>query len=171
MALSSVTLYNELLANVSNTISETDAITAWATAFDNYFQEATAGALPVVPGSTSVVGGPLDLMKLGLVGMSVAGAGAAKIVNGITQYWAGLTLPAVVATVFVAVPAALAITPPALGTLQSALESAFATNMATSATKEDALNAVATAINTVQILGGQAVFPVPPGGIGPQNIV
>lgn len=171
MALSAATLYDELDASIENFNTEAEAIVGWATAFDNYFQDAIAVTTPgpppsgisVTPGTTA---GAKTAMQDSLGGISTAGADA--IVAGITAYWGGLNTNA--AAIFVAVPPATGITPPpGLAGLKSTLESVFLSNTTGNATKAVALTAVANAIHAVQIVGGICVFPV--AGLGPLPIL
>jgi hypothetical protein len=172
MALSATTLYDELASNIENFNTEADAIVGWATAFDNYFQDAIAVTTPSPPSGISVTPGTTagaeTAMETGLAGINTSGAAA--IVNGITAYWGGLSTAA--ALIFVAVPPATAITPPSgLSGLQTTLENVFASNVTSNATKEVALTAIANAIHAVQIVGGICVFPPTPTGLGPLPIL
>lgn len=161
MAMSDSTLADELKA-MPLFDNEPDAVAAWADAFDVYFQDAEAGAGgPVVPDGLSAC---KSAMEGALSGMSGSGAGAAAIQAGILAYW-GAIVPAVAwATCTGVTP------PPGLTGLAAALAPVFLANTAPGVTKEQAFDAIAAAIHAINIVGGQAVFPVPPGGIGPQPI-
>jgi len=145
MALLPATLAAALIANVDNFETEAQAAAAWADSFDTYFQSAMAGPVPVVPFSTTLAKGD---MESSLTGMSVAGAGAAALLTGITAYWANLSTNA--ATVF--------------------LTSNFLANTNGNVDKVTALTLIANSIHIAQT-GGIAVFPPTPGGIGPQTIL
>ena len=162
MAMSDSILTGELKV-MSLFDNEPDAAAAWANAFDVYFQdaEATAGG-PVVPAGLSAC---KSAMEGALSGMSAPGAGAAALQAGILAYW-GAIVPAT------AWPPATAITPPpGLSGLAATLAPVFAANAVPGVTKDQAMDAIAAAIHEVNIVGGIAVFPVPPAGIGPQPIL
>jgi len=174
MALLPATLAAELIANVDNFTTITDAPTAWADSFDTYFQSAMAGAIPIIPAvppAPSVTADARDAMEAALLGMHVDNMGSTKIVAGITAYWGSLSTNA--ATIFVVAPpaAATAITPPAglLG-LKDLLDTDFAANTTGMVAKEAALTTIANTIHTAQS-DGVAQFPAPPGGLGPQTII
>jgi len=163
MALLPATLAAALIANVDNFETEAQAAAAWADSFDTYFQSAMAGPVPVVPFSTTLAKGD---MESSLTGMSVAGAGAAALLTGITAYWANLSTNA--ATVFLT---STSVTPPpTLGTLTATLEANFLANTNGNVDKVTALTLIANSIHIAQT-GGIAVFPPTPGGIGPQTIL
>ena len=166
MALLPATLADELIANLDNFTTEPEAAAAWADSFDTYFQSAMAGALPVAP---LVTAGAKANMQSALSGMSADSAGSTSIVAGITAYW--LALAATAATLFVAVPPATSITPPpGLSSLKSALDVNFLANSTGMVAKEAAITLIATTIHLTQV-GGIAVFPPTPGGLGPLTIV
>jgi len=152
MALSSATLYNELL-NLGLYETEVEATAAWATAFDNYWQSAMAGTAPVTPESTVTA---KTAMQGSLAGMAGLNAGATKIAAGITDYWNTLVLTptAVFATSTLITPSG------GLVGLQPALEAVFAANASAGKPKEAAYLDIANAIHATQLLGS-ATFPGP----------
>jgi len=163
MALLPATLANELIANLDNFVTEAEATVAWADSFDAYFQSAMAGVVPVTPLGTA---NAKNAMATALAGMSLDGAGSTKLVAGITAYWTQLNVDA-----FAVFLACTAITPPpGLGGLTGLLNIDFTANTVGIIAKVPALTTIANTIHTAQ-LGGIAVFPIPPGGIGPQVIV
>lgn len=161
MAMSDSTLADELKA-MPLFDNEPGAAAAWSAAFDTYFQDAEAGAGgPVIPDGLSAC---KSAMEGALSGMSQSGQGAAKIQAGIVAYW-GAIVPAS------AWAACTGVTPPpGLSGLAAALASVFVANTSPSMTKDQAMEAIAAAIHAINIVGGIAVFPAPPGGIGPQPI-
>ena len=163
MALLPATLSAELIANLDNFETEADASVAWADSFDTYFQAALAGPVPVAPGTTV---NARDAMEGALGGMQADNMGSTILVAGITAYWAQLSVDA--SSVFLL---STATTPPlGLGGLKILLDTNFVANTAGMVAKEAALTTIANTIHTAQS-GGIAVFPVPPGGIGPQTII
>ena len=162
MAMSDSTLAAELKA-VPLFDNEPDAAAAWANAFDVYFQdaEATAGG-PVVPAGLSAC---KSAMEGALSGMSAPGAGAAALQAGILAYWGGIVPATAWATCTGVTP------PPGMSALAATLTPVFLANTAPGVTKDQAMDAIAAAIHGVNIVGGIAVFPVPPAGIGPQPIL
>jgi len=141
--------------------NEPDAREAWAHAYRLYFESAAAGAVPVVP---SALTAPENAMKEALSGLSVTGGVA--IQAGVLAFWTSLA--GVAATAF---PGSTSVTPPAgLSGLSAMLTSVFSVNVASSSSASDSYQAIATAIHSASA-GGQAIFPPPPGGIGPQGIV
>jgi hypothetical protein len=159
MALSQSTLKAKLL-DMGLFSTEPAACAAWAHAYRLYFASAAAGAVPVVP---SALDAPENAMKGGMTGLSVTGPAA--IQAGVLAFWTSLA--GVAASAF---PASTTVTPPAgVSALSGTLTAVFAANMAGSKSAADSYDAIATAIHAASA-GGQAVFPPPPGGIGPQPI-
>lgn len=161
MAMSADTLATELKA-MPLFDNEPDAAAAWADAFDVYFQDAEAGAGgPVVPAGLAPC---KAAMESALSGMSGSGQGAAKIQAGILAYWGEIIAATAWVTCTEVTP------PPGLSGLAAALQAVFSGNAVPGVTKDQAYDNIATAIHGINIVGGIAVFPVPPGGIGPQPI-
>jgi len=157
MAMSSIALKSELLA-LELYETEAAAISGWAAAWDNYFQDAESNAIPVTPGSTAAA---KAAMAGAMTGLSTAGAAA--LATAITAYWATLAL-----TPGAIFAGAIAIAPPALlANIQADLEIVFAANTSGSASKDAAMTAIANALHTDN-LGGIATFPDP---IGPKPIL
>lgn len=161
MALVAATLGTGLGA-MTPTSEEALAIDAMVTAWESYFSAAMAGPIPVVPGSLSAA---LATLRGALSGMSSANAGAGKIQSAISAFWA--TVAGSAGSIW---PAAISATPPpGLGGIAGALSGIFAANTSGSIPLSTAANNIANAIHPLQ-LGGIAVFPPPPAGIGPQPI-
>lgn len=137
--------------------NEPDAIDAWAEAYTAYFEDAQSAvtSVPVISAALHAAGGPKELMAAAMVGLSTAGAAA--IVAGITAFWGRLvTGPA--SSYF---SGATVIAPPAaIAGLSAALVATFATNIATSASKADAMGAIADDLHTASN-GGTVTFPGP----------
>lgn len=161
MAMSADTLAMELKA-MPLFDNELDAVSAWADAFDAYFQSAEAGAGgPVVPAGLAPC---KAAMEAALTGMSGSGQGAAKIQAGIQAYWGAIIAATAWAT-------CTSVTPPSgLSGLAAALQATFSGNAVPAVTKDQAYDSIATTIHGINAVGGVAVFPAPPGGIGPQPI-
>jgi hypothetical protein len=159
MALVSAALKAELVG-MGLFSDEPSACAAWAAAYRKYFEGAAAGVVPVIP---AALGAPEAAMLSGLTGLSTSGAAA--IQTGILAFWGAMT-PA--ASYFAA---STAITPPVgLSSLSVTLTTVFASNVAGALSADACYDAIASAIHTASA-GGIAVFPPPPGGIGPQTIV
>jgi len=162
MAMSESTLSDELKA-MDLYDNEPDAASAWADAFDAYFQDAEVTVLG--PIASAALGACKGAMQAALSGMSAPGAGAASIQAGIVAYW-GAIVPAVAWATCTAITP-----PPGLSGIAAALVPVFLANTVPEVTKDQAAEAIAAALHAVNVTGGQAVFPVPPGGIGPQPIL
>jgi len=129
--------------------NESDAVSAWAQAFRGYFENAETNSIPIITAGLDV---PQSAMAGAMVGLSTDGA--AKIQAGITQWWATLALaPSTYwATATVITP------PPGLSGIATVLQAVFSSNISTSASKTDAMNAIAGVLHTNN-LGGTATFP------------
>ena len=159
MALSQATLKTKFL-DMGLFGDEPAACAAWASAFRQYFASAAAGVVPVVAAALST---PQAAMASAMTGLSTTGPAA--IQAGIVAFWGAMN-PA--ATYF---PASTAITPPpGIAALAVQLTAVFLANVVGSKSAADSYDAIATAIHAACSVGGQAVFPPPPGGIGPQPI-
>ncbi len=165
MPLVQATLASELLA-LEPVGDEAGAIDNLAGAWENYFAGASVLGIPTTGGALA---GATTAMKGALVGMSVAGAGAAKLQAGIVAFWAVVAVSA--ATIWATVPPPLSATPPpGLGGIAAALTPVFVSNAAGSLSLADSANAVAAVLHPLQ-LGGIALLPIPPAGPGPQPIL
>lgn len=150
--MSAASLSSEL-ASMSLFGTELEACQAWGDAFETYFSSATSAPVLNVP--VTGLATAKAAMVSGLTGLSTAGAAA--LTSGVTAFWAALV--ATPATYF---PTAILLTPPpGLAGLTASLTSVFAANIAGSLSKEDAMDAIATAIHTVN-LGGTVTFPGAP---------
>lgn len=152
MPLSAASLASEFDSAIQLADTEAAARAAWASAWTAYFYGAAAGAVPVTPGSLA---GAQAAMDAGMTGLSTAGAIA--IQTGLAAFWG-----AVVAGAAAVFPSATLVTPPpGLGIVSAALLPVFLANTSTSAGKETALLAIATALHGVAGLGGTATLPGP----------
>lgn len=135
-----------------------------AAAFDDYFKENVAG--PIAGNGEA---GAKSAMVGALSGIKEENAASGAIAAGITAYWGVATASAAIVWP-TAPPAVLATPPPGLGGLQAAIDAAFASNLASSATLPDAAGVLASAIHALQA-GAVVIFPPPMGGgIGPQPV-
>ncbi len=165
MPLVQATLADELLA-LEPVGDEPGAIDNLASAWENYFADASVLGIPTTVGSLAAA---TTAMKGALVGLSVAGAGAAKLQAGIVAFWGVVAVSA--ATIWLTVPPPLSATPPpGLAGIAAALTPVFASNAAGSLSLADSANAVAAVLHPLQ-LGGIALIPPPPAGPGPQPIL
>lgn len=145
------------------TDQEAAAINAFVTAWETYFSTAMAGPVPAIPGSLA---GALATMRGALSGVSQGDQGATKIQTAITAFWG--TVAGAAGSIWP--PAISATPPPGLGGIGAALTGAFSGNTAGKLDLPTSANNVANAIHPTQ-LGGMAIFPPPPAGIGPQAIL
>lgn len=160
MAMSQATLATQFKA-MALFANEAAAAAAWSSAFHTYFRDAEAA----VAGSIGVFGLRFcsAAMESALSGMSASNQAATKSQEAVLAYWAAI-IPAA------AWPSCTSVTPPpGLSGLTAALISVFAANNNPGVTKDQAYDAIAAAIHSVNSSGGIAVFPVSP-GIGPQPI-
>jgi hypothetical protein len=140
---------------------EESARDAWASAFEKYFESATAGIVPVVP---SALATPQSDMADGMTGLSVTGPLA--IQAGVSAFWTALA--AIAVTAF---PLSTTVTPPAgITSLSATLTAVFSSNIVGLKSQDASYDAIATAIHSA-CAGGIAIFSIPPGGIGPQTIL
>ena len=149
MSRSEATLESEL-NGLSLYGTEAAAITAWADAFANYFDDASTAT----GGTILTVVAAKAAMVAAMTGLSTAGAAA--IASGISAFWA----------IGVATPAAwwatctLVVLPVALASLQTNLAATFAQNISEGASKATCMGRIAGNIHTA-CSGGTATFPVP----------
>lgn len=144
--------------------TEADAITGWAAAFADYFEGdgVTVGAQSNgVYVAAAAIPAARSAMESALVGMSAASMAGARIAGGISAFWSAL-VPST------AWPTTTGITPPGgLATLQSQLESDFATNVTGGASTSAAMDRIGETIHLAN-QGGSAQWPAP---VGPQAIL
>ena len=132
---------------------EAEAIAGWAASFREYFEQAQAAAIPIIP---AALGAPEAAMVAAMTGLSAPGSAAAAITAGVTAWWASLALT----------PAAYfagctAITPPpGLAGLTALLAATFAANISGALSAAASYDAIATNIVAVNS-GGFAAFPGP----------
>lgn len=158
MTLTAATLESALGALLP-TASEAEAITRLVSAWESYFGEATVNGAPLTPGSIS---GGLSAMAAAMVGLSAPDAAAGKIAAGTATFWS--TQASLATAMWVTAPVVLVppiVTPPGLGSLESALDAVFTAGPYTLA---DALHDIAGAwhaASTGAIVPG-SVPPAPP---------
>lgn len=151
------------LMQMEATNSEIQAIQTFVQVYINYLSSATAGPVPIIPLALNT--GPKAAAIGTLQGFSMDSAGAAQISGALNAFWGAMSPIAV--TLF---PTALSITPPpTLGLLATLLPGIFIGLTQGGATLESCADAIATAIHS-NSQGGIAIFPPPPGGLGPQPI-
>jgi len=134
---------------------ELTAIQNFATAFNNYFKDATAG-VPAIPAT-------LDPAKSAMVGAmtGLSITGAAAIQAGITAYWGVVALSG--ATIWILVPPIAAVTPPpGLGGLVASLAAAFTANTVGALDLIASAAAIAAAIHSTQSGALALITPPPP---------
>ena len=167
MALVQSTLASGL-ASMTPTLNEGDAISAFVSAFESYWNGATVSGAALVAGS---IDAGLSAMQGAMAGLSASGQGASKIAAGVSAFW---TAQALLATsMWVTAPIVLVppITPPpGLGGLQASLESAFTSNLASEADLATAAGSIAAAIHTANS-GGLVPGSVPPAAPAPIPIL
>lgn len=151
MVMLPIKLAKELEAMVP-TAAEPEAARNFATAWTNYFYDATATG-PAVPGSLEAAKGT---MQANLSGMSTPGAGAVIITAAITAFWG------VVAGSSASIwPGTLSATPPpGLAAIAGALNSVFPSVTSGNMKIGQAMQMIALAIHPNN-LGGIAVLPPP----------
>lgn len=150
------------LESLEPTDKEIDFINGFTDAWKTYMEGSMAGPVPAIPGSFA---GAISTMKGAMSGVSADGAGANIIQAAITAFWGVVASSA--ASIWP--PATAATPPPGLGGIGAALTGVFAANTSGQLDLSAAVQAIAGAIHPTQ-LGGMAIFPPPPTGIGPQPI-
>lgn len=160
MVMSPTTLGGEL-ANMVPTDQEIEAIQTFADAWEKYMGGSAAGPVPAVPGSFA---GAKGSMIGAMSGISTTGATA--IAAGIAAFWGVVATSA--ATIWP--PALSATPPPGLSGIAAVLAAVLVANTVGELSLVDATNAMAAAMHPAN-LGGIAVFPPLPGGLGPQPIL
>ena len=153
MPLSSTALADALKAEVVNQADEADAVEAWGEALVVYFGDAVAGGIPIAG-----VAAAKPLITAALVGMSVPGAGAAKIQAAFVAFWA-----AVVASTSAYFPGTIPPTtaPPLLGTMEAAMAPVLLANTTGALPLDASLDALAAVIHPLN-LGGITTLPGAP---------
>jgi hypothetical protein len=155
------------LENMVPVSSEAECIINFASAWENYIKDAAVMGAPTAPGTLTAA---LASLKAAMVGCSAPNPTVAstKIAAGITAFWG--TVAGAAPTIWTVPQLISATPPPGLGGLQAAIEAVFQANVAAKLDIGPAAQALANAIHPLQ-LGGIAVFPPPPTGIGPQPIL
>jgi len=149
MPMSSATLSTQL-QTLAPTGDEVTAVTRLAQAWQTYFSDAAAGAVPFV----STVPAAKAAMAAALVGMSVTGAVA--IQAGVAAFWGALA-----ASPTLYFPTATVVTPPPnLATIAAVLVPVFLANTVGSLSLQDACDAIAAVLHVANI-GGSATLPGP----------
>ena len=142
-----------------NQADEADAVEAWGEALVVYFGDAVAGGidgLDDIP--IAGVAAAKPLITAALVGMSVPGAGAAKIQAAFVAFWA-----AVVASTSAYFPGTIPPTtaPPLLGTMEAAMAPVLLANTTGALPLDASLDALAAVIHPLN-LGGITTLPGAP---------
>jgi len=148
------------LANLKPVMTEIEAINNLATAWENYFSNASVAGVPVIPGTLVSA---ISAMKAALVGLSVENMASIKIQAGIIAFWGVVAASA--STIWVIAPPIISATiPPTLGTIAASLTSVFASNLSSKLGLVEAANAIAGVLHPIQ-LGGIAIqtpnIPIP----------
>lgn len=155
MALLIATLATELEAMVP-VDTEAEGIDNFATAFDNYFFEATAQGVSIV--SQELTAGAKTAMKTAMVGVSESGS--TKIQEGIIAYWGAICTAS--PTLWITTPLIVSAVPPTLlSTIAVTLDPVFTSNAENKLSLQDSALAVATALHPLQ-LGALATLTPPP---------
>lgn len=157
MPLTPVKLANELAA-LEPVGTEVEAINNFATAFENYFYDATVMAVPAVPLTLLPA---TNALKAAMVGMSQTGSLA--IQNGITAFWGVVATTGVLIWPTVVPPIVSVAPPPGLAGISAALNAVFPVNMSTNADLVTASTNIANALHPIQLGGLAALTPPPPG--------
>lgn len=154
MALSKDTLATELEKMV-NVDTEAEGNANFATAFENYFLEATCGGKSVEDDSLAAC---TTALKGVMTGSQFAGA--ASMAAGITAFWGVVATAA--ASIWIPAPPLASATPPTgLSGLAAAISAAGLANIADDKNKEDSCAAMAAAIHPL-MLGGFGVNTATP---------
>ena len=138
------------------------AISTFAAGFEAYMEGGAAPG-PAIPGSMA---GAKSAMEGAMSGWDAADAGAAAIQSGIVAFWGVVASSA--ASIWP--PATAATPPPTLSAISAALVPVFAANTAGSLDETACAQAIAAAIHANN-LGGIAIHPPPPAGLGPVPIL
>lgn len=146
MAMSASTLSTQL-QSMTPTMVEATAISNFATAWATYFGSAAAGAAAYVPNPSHK-----SAMMSAMVGISVPGAGALAIQNGVTAFWVAVVSSLAFAGSIAVVP------PPTLPTIATLLTPVFAANTAGALSLAASCTAIAAVLHTNN-LGGTATLP------------
>ena len=150
MTLSASDLGDELKA-LGLYANEADAVNAWASAFSTYFSGAQSNAAPIL---IAVIPGAKAAMIAAMTGFKTDAATALQ--TGITAFWGVLA-----ATPSAAWATVTAIAPPTLlSGIGAALSAVFASNKASGASKDAAMEAIANSIHSKN-QGGTATWPTP----------
>ena len=150
MADNAAKLETPLLADYA---LEADAVEGWATAMVAYFK-----TMDRLPGTDALIDALKSPIQVAMGGMSVPGAGAAKLQAGFLAAWVGISGSA--ASLYTGATSA---TPPtAVATLAAiVLPPVFALNQVPAITKPQAATATAGALSGANATGGFWVLPGP----------
>lgn len=150
------------LSGLSPTDKEAVAINTIATAYTNFMSTAMAGPIPIIPAGLQAA---KTAMIGAMSGLSNQNNGAQSIANGVNAFWG--VMAGAAAALF---PTATSLTPPpTVSLIATALPGVFASNVSGKLDLASCANTVAAVIAS-NSLGGIAIFPPAPGGIGPQPI-
>lgn len=138
--------------------TEAEVINNLATAWENYFSNASVAGVATVPGTLTTA---TTAMKSALVGISGDGQGASKLQAGIIAFW-GVVVPAVT-TIWVVVPPLIsAISPPSLSTIAASLTPVFLANKNSGLDLAASALAVANVLHPLQLGGTVTQTGAPP---------
>ena len=152
MAMASNVLAVELLALVP-VATEAEAVVTLSNAYAEFAADAVAGEVAITAAGVEL--GKVA-MQAGLVGMNAPNAGVAKITSAVIAFWT-----AVAGGLSTSFAGATAITFPPHAGLAALLTATLATNLATSADRPTATNAMAVDLYNQAIVGGSVTFPGP----------
>lgn len=158
MTLLSTTLTSGL-ESMEPTDDETTAIDNFASAWEDYFSDASVAGVVTTPGTLTAA---VTALKGGMTGVS-NGDAATLIQSAITTFWAVVGGSA--ATIWVTAPPVLSVTPPpGLTGIAAALTAVFAANTSGELDLAACADAVAAALHTTQTGGIAAQGPPPTSG-------
>lgn len=168
MALVANTLAGEL-ENLTPTDTEASAISAFVDAWEVYWGGASVNGVSATPASFAA---GLSAMAGALVGMSAAGAGAAKLASGVSAFWSAVAPLAT--AIWITAPIVLVppVVPPAgLPGLAATLASTFASNAAGQLNLSVAAQQIAAALHASGGAGALVPGSVPPAPPAPLPIL
>lgn len=144
------------LENLTPTGDEALARSRFAAAWTTYFYDASVAGAPCAEGTLASA---QAAMETALAGMSVTGAGAAKLQAGVVAFWDDVAPRG--ATVWSGTIAPW--TPPTTLTgISAALQAAFSANQGASLSLSEAADAIANVLHNSGGLGGLATLPGAP---------
>jgi hypothetical protein len=159
MALSQSSLASGLTSLVP-TVVEATAAAALANAWNTYFSVASVTGIPIAP---AILASATSAFQSALTGMSVPGAGAAKIQAAVTAFW-GSIVGAAAAAWIIAPSVVTLVTPPTTTSgIAAALAPVFAASSADpTKTIVQAASDIAAVLHTNGGVGGIATVQPPP---------